>query len=56
MKLAIIRRAIITATNSRLSNSLFINLNLNKVRDNRDNVSVKICDDCDGSCVKKTYK
>ena len=53
MKLAIIRRAIITATNSRLSNSLFINLNLNKVR---DNVSVKICDDCDGSCVKKTYK
>ena len=53
MKLTIIRRAIITATNSRLSNSLFINLNLNKVR---DNVSVKICDDCDGSCVKKTYK
>ena len=53
MKLTIIRRAIITATNSSLSNSLFINLNLNKVR---DNVSVKICDDCDGSCVKKTYK
>ncbi len=51
MKLTIIRRVIITATNSRLSNSLFINLN--KVR---DNVSVKICDDCDGSCVKKTYK
>jgi hypothetical protein len=47
MKLAIIRRAIITATNSRLSNSLFINLN---------NVFDKICDDCDGSCVKKTYK
>ena len=52
MKLAIIRRAIITATNSRLSNSLFINLNLN-LNKVRDNVSVKICDDCDGSCVKK---
>uniref|UniRef100_A0A6C0LJV8 Uncharacterized protein n=1 Tax=viral metagenome TaxID=1070528 RepID=A0A6C0LJV8_9ZZZZ len=53
MKLAIIRRAIITAAHSSLGNSLFINLNLNKMR---DNVSVKICDDCDGSCVKKTYK
>jgi hypothetical protein len=53
MKITIIRRAIITATNSRLSNSLFLNLNLNNVH---DNVSVKICDDCDGSCVKKTYK
>ena len=51
MKLTIIRRAIITATNSRLSNSLFLNLN-----NVSDNVSVKICDDCDGSCVKKTYK
>ena len=48
MKLAIIRRAIITAANNSLSNSLFFNLN--KVP---DNVSVKICDDCDGSCVKK---
>ena len=47
MKLAIIRRAIITAAHSSLGNSLFINLN---------NVRDKICDDCDGSCVKKTYK
>ena len=48
MKLTIIRRAIITVANSRLSNSLFLNLN-----NVRDNVSDKICDDCDGSCVKK---
>ena len=51
MKLTIIRRAIITVANSRLRNSLFLNLN-----NAHDNVSVKICDDCDGSCVKKTYK